>query len=336
MSSEGDTITIRQIASAAGVAVSTASRALSDRKVSVHPDTRAKVLAVARRLDYMPSAPARLMGKKSMSAIGLFWNHGELNLAHSLVQFLKGVSDVLNERRYSLLLTFRGLSDDPMPRIIAERHTDGMLMAFDEDQRAMERLRRNRIPIVLTHAQLRDDCDCVVIDDEDGAHKCVEHLHSLGHRSIGYVNAGAHSHVCVDRRILGYLKGMAEFGLQCPRGYEEHKTVHERIDELYNAGGGPTALLCFDDAVASVAAQALESRGLRIPEDVSVVGFNDSEYAKAGRPQLTSMRQPVERMGRMAAKMMLDRIETPDRPFRQVRLPEELIVRDSTGPACEG
>jgi len=275
------------------------------------------------------------MGKRSMAAIGLFWNHGELNLSPTLVQFLKGVSDVLNEHRYNLLLTFKGLSDAPAPRIITERHADGMLIAFDEDQSVMERLRRNRIPVVLTHAQLRDDCDCVAIDNEAGAQKCIEYLHKLGHRRIGYINAPKHFHVSVDQRILGYLKAMTKFGLHAPGGYDEYKSAPERIEELYRSSYGPTALVCYDDAVAAVVVESLELRGLRIPEDVSIIGFNDSEYAKAGKPQLTSVRQPVERVGRTAAGMILERIKTPDRPFRQVKLPEELIVRGSTGPVSE-
>ena len=259
------TVTIDNIARVANVSPSTVSRALSDRSLPVHPETRSRILKIAEDLDYMPSAAARRVAARSMAGIGLYWNHGRMIPSPSLLPFLMGVTPLLNQRRYNLLLTFTAFGDDARPRIIDERHVDGMIIGFDQDAPVMERLRRNRIPVVLTHAQLRADVDCVTVDDEGAARKCVDYLWHIGHRRIGYINTVLHHHISVQDRSLGFVKAMAEHGLQCQRGYDEPKPVPDRVDELYSGRDAPTALICYDDELAVHAKRLLASRGLTVP-----------------------------------------------------------------------
>lgn len=327
-------VTIEKIAAVARVGRSTVSRALSGGQTSVHPRTREKILRIADDLNYMPSASARSMAGGSTSTIGLYWKHGREMVSPTLLAFLQGLSKELNKHRYNLLMAFGDIDEDHPPRMTVEKHVDGMIIAHSIDDGLLHLLRRNAIPVVLAHAGIREDCDCVTVDNERGAADCVEHLAQLGHRQIAYVNNTdpEFSPVAAEARLLGYIKGMARAKLTCPEGYEHYMETGERIEALYGNGDGPTALVCFDDIAAARSLECLRERNLRVPEDVSIIGFNDSETARAAHPPLSSVSLPLKDVGTQAARMLLERIASPGRPARQFKLEETLVVRGSTGP----
>lgn len=328
-------VTIEKIAALAGVGRSTVSRALSSAQTSVHPKTREKILRIADDLNYMPSASARSMAGGRTSTIGLYWKHGREMVSPTLLAFLQGLSKELNRHHYNLLMAFGDIDEDHPPRMTVEKHVDGMIIAHSIDDGLMHLLRLNGIPVVIAHAGIREDCDCVTVDNERGAAECVAHLAQLGHRRIAYVNNTdpGFSPVAAEARLLGYIKGMARVKLTCPEGYEQYMETEARIEALYGNGDGPTALVCFDDIVAARSLGSLRAQRLRVPEDVSIIGFNDSETARAAHPPLTSVSLPLKDVGTQAAHMLLDRIESPGKPVRQFKLEETLVVRGSTGRA---
>ena len=326
-------VTISQIASLAGVAQSTASRALSSGNQRINPETKKKVREIARQLKYMPNASARLLVQKKTNAIGFYWNHGTVMVSASLTQMMTGISSVISDNNYNLLVALRGQGRNPSARLTSERLVDGMIIGHDQDQPVLDAFRYNNIPVVLAYMELREDFDSATIANSAAAAECVKYLAGLGHRHIGYLNNTiTGGHVASEKqRIQGYMSEMLNQGLRGCVGYKEKKTVAQRIEDLFSADELPTALICYDDEVAYQAVKCLLDRGLRIPQDVSVIGFNDSEFARLSPVPLTSVTVPMDKLGSKVAEMLLGRIQNPDIPPRQVSIPTELVVRASTG-----
>ena len=329
-------VTIDQIAAMAGVARSTVSRALSPDHQRVSAETRRRVLDIAKSMNYMPSGPARLLARRKTGTVGFYWNHGEIRTTHSpsLSGLLAGSSMLLTERRHNLLLALGNSDDASSARIINERFVDGMIIGFDEDEPVMSRLRDNGIPFVLAQTRVCDDCDCVTVDDEDAAGSCVKYLAELGHRCIAYVNNDVVWHAAsMEARAMGYVKAMAHLGLRTPDGYDRIEPIEQRIEELTTGVHTPTAVVCYDDGAAFSTIQILQERGFRVPDDISVIGFNDSEKASCSAVPITSASLPLVNIGRCAAGMLLDRIADPEIPVRQRKMKAELVVRASTAKA---
>ncbi len=323
--------TIEQIAAFAGVARSTVSRALSPNPQRISASTRQKILRVAKELNYMPNASARLLGSRQTKAIGFYWNHGRIVGSSSFARLVEGISQVLTEKQYNLLLSLRSAGEGWNSRITSEKYVDGIVIAHDQDLPVMELYRSNNIPVVLAHAQLRDDCDCALVDDAHNAVICVEHLLQLGHRRIGYVNnAFFNGHISLQERLAGYVRSMAAAGARISAGNGKYMPVADRIEQLFrNPDESPTALLCYDDLLAVEVIQLLRKRSLRVPKDVSVVSFNDSPQADENHMNITSVHLPIEKVGESAATLLLQRLLKSDIPRKVIKHKGELVVRGS-------
>ncbi len=329
-------VTIDQVAAIAGVSRSTVSRALSMKKQRVSQATQERIRRIVQELGYMPSAPARRLASQSTATIGLYWNHGRVIGGGSLPLLMDGISEVLTEEGYNLLVALRGQAEEPAARMTSEKFVDGMIIAHNEDQVMRALFTRNGIPVVLAHSGLRDDCDCVAIDNAGAAGLCVDHLVKLGHRRIGYVNnCGTNRHVSEQTRAAGYVTAMAHQGLRVSPDSDRFMPTAERLDQLLACDEPPTALICYDDDAAMEVIGSLNARGLRTPQDVSIIGFNDSQYACFTTPSLTSVRLPLAEVGVRAARLLLERIENPHTPFRGESLQTELIERSSACPPRE-
>ncbi|HEV8635723.1 MAG TPA: LacI family DNA-binding transcriptional regulator [Chloroflexota bacterium] len=336
---------LRDLATQAGVHPSTVSRVLNgDPSVRVSEETRAKLLRLAAATGYRPNRLARSLKMQRTRIVGMLVPD-VTNPFFAVL--LRAVEDAASEAGYNVILC--NTDDSPARlethlRVLSEGHVDGLLLATAHRRDpAVESLRRRRLPYVLVNRR-RDDPDdsSVVPDDRLGAQLAVEHLVALGHRRIAHI-AAAPDISTSALRLEGFRVALAAHG---------RPAVPELVVEgaLTEAGGEramrrllalppgrcPTAVFAVNDLAALGAIAAAQDAGRRVPEDVSVVGYNDLPSLGRARPPLTSVRVPLYEMGRRAVHLligMLGRVGAAE-PAHVV-LPVELVVRASTAPPKE-
>ena len=342
--------TIREVSKRSGVSVSTVSRVFNGYG-DVSASTRQRVLAAARELDYAPSAAARTLVKQSSQLIGvvLFTGYEHPDIGHPFFQeVLVGVKRGIGALGYDVLLfaTEQPGSSDGRPHSYVRRarhhRVDGVvLMGVDRDDPEVERLLESGIPLIGVDLDVvGGHASYVSSDNVGGARLAVRHLHSLGHTRIATI-AGPQGTKPGADRLLGYRAELHALGLETRAGYEQ-------LGDFYSESGDaamrallalpepPTAVLAAADMMAIGAIRAAQAAGLRVPEDVSVVGFDDIEIAPLLNPALTTVRQDKIGLGLAAARALVEQIENPDVTPPVLTLPVELVVRASSGGAPEG
>jgi LacI family transcriptional regulator len=329
---------LKDVAEAAGVHVATASRALDDRRSAmVRPETVERVRRAAEDLGYRVNRMARSLKTSRSFTIGMLIPDITNPFFPPVV---RGAEDCLAEGGYTLVLANTDNDEAKERRHLAgmlERQVDGLLLASARRRDPLvEELRSGPAPVVLVNRTIdRGGVPAVIPDDQAGMSLAVEHLHDLGHRDIAHV-AGPADTSTGARRAAGFaaatrLLGLAEGWTAQATGFAE-VAGREAAGELFAGPGRPTAVVAANDLIALGVIEAAEEAGLRCPEDLSVVGFNDMPFVDRFRPALTTIRIPEYDIGRRAAAMLLARIEQPDAPPETVLIAPELVVRASTGP----
>ncbi|WP_433519366.1 LacI family DNA-binding transcriptional regulator [Nonomuraea sp. CA-143628] len=332
-------ITIRDIARLAGVSKSTVSLVINNSP-RVDPATRRRVLAVITRHNYVPSATASALAKGGrppfigMIVPGLTWRMvAPLNF---------GVASVIERTPYEIILYTSTNDRDYGPvidRMLASGLSAGVLVINqDQPMKPLLDLHEQGVPVVLINTLgSHFDLPSVEADNYEGAYGAVRHLLDLGHRRIASL-AGPMTYPCCQDRQRGYEDALTGAGvpidpsLTSQSGFEP-PIARELVRELLGRADRPTAVFAHNDVTAYAAMEAAADRGLRVPEDLSVVGFDDIPSSAHVKPALTTVGQPFEAMGEQAARMLLAIVsgEGPPPPTR-IHLPTALIVRDSTGP----
>ncbi|MDH7487061.1 MAG: LacI family DNA-binding transcriptional regulator [Anaerolineae bacterium] len=335
--------TIYDVAKEAGVSTATVSKALSNTPY-VSEETRARVLAVVERLNYVPSLAARGLTKARTYIIGLVIPYVSDYLFSDphLLEFIRGVEQEANARDYNLLLaTARAPSEaaSAYQRLLRTQYVDGaVLVAVRRGEPDSLGVGKMDYPCVALgyHSPYGPD-NTVHADDRQGALKAVRHLLDLGHRGIGVIS-GPPPLTAVEERLAGYRLALAERGVACDEGwfvqgdftpesgFQAAAILLERCPQL-------TAIFCINDRMAMGAIQRLRAEGLRVPDDIAVVGFDDIPSAALFEPPLTTVRQPALEMGRIAAHKLFQLIGREIESFESIVLPAELIVRASSGNA---
>lgn len=331
-------VTISDVAARAGVGVSTVSRVLNDSP-KVSDATRARVLATIEALDYRPNPLARGLVRGRCQTIGVvvpFFTHA------SAVERLRGVVAALDDSRYDVVL-FNVESpvhrDEHFAALTRRDRADGLLvLSLPPGRRDLERLAKAGVPLVLVDV-CGTDVSCVVTDDIEGGRIATRHLLALGHERVAFIGddpANAFGFTSSAKREQGYGEVLEAAGLAVRpelKGYGAHdRTVARRLTEgLLARRDRPTAIFASSDVQAIGVLAAARAGGLRVPEDLSVVGFDDVEIsAYVG---LTTVRQPLFDSGYSGAKLLLAALdhEGPVAPVTH-ELPLELIERTTTGP----
>jgi LacI family transcriptional regulator len=334
--------TIADVAARAGVGAGTVSRVLNDRP-KVSADARARVLAAIAELDYRPSAMARGLVLGRSQTIGVvvpFFTHA------SAVERLRGISAALRDCRYDLVL-FNIESpehrDEHFASLTGRDRADGLLvMSIPPPRAELDRLRDAGVPIVLVDA-VGAGVSCVLTDDVEGGRIATRHLLDLGHRDIAFMGDqpdNSFGFTSSTQRQAGYEETLRGAGIRVKRTYIKHgpherDTARRMTDHLLNLQTPPTAVFAASDVQATGVLESARARGLRVPEDLSVVGFAAIELsAYAG---LTTVRQPLFDSGYLGARLLLDALEGRDHVVAaEHHLPLELIARSTTGPAGQG
>jgi len=332
-------ITIKDVAKRVGVTPATVSMVINN-KPRISEATRNRVLEAIRELDYYPHAGARNLVLKRTSTIGVAASFFTYPF---ILEILTGIELELRQTEYNMVLFgTRGLAkteDSVIHSIARERKVDGLItITLDLKENQVEDFRKNNLSIVALERDYKG-VDCVVVNNEKGAFDATRHLAQLGHKRIGLVN-GLVGHPGSDERQRGYERAILESGLILDKAYWRHidnfsrKEGFEAAQDLMSVSQAPTAIfVAAGDLAALGVIQALGRMGKRVPEDVSVVGYDDIPLSEMLEPGLTTVRQPMQQIGAQAFKQLLSSIKegTNHQPFKMV-YDAELIVRQSTGP----
>lgn len=338
-----DEISIADIARAAGVSHSTVSRALHD-SLLISEGTRIRIQRLAQEMGYTPNAIARSLQTRQTSTIGLVVT----SIADPfLSDVVKGVEEVARAHGFSVLLsTSHNDPEQEMAVIETFRHrrVDGILVASSRLTSAYtERLAQFQTPTVIINSQAESQdghVHWVAVDDYHGAKIAVAHLLQLQHRTIGYLCVDSRPRSARQRRE-GYQSALAEAGLvgraewmvsmPCAEASPEEDVIagQHGLPRLLTAG--VTAVFCANDMIAIGALMACRERGIAVPQQLSVVGFDDIMIANYMTPALTTIRQPKAELGRIATHTLFDLLN--QRPGRNHLLQPVLITRASTAPS---
>ena len=333
-------VTIRDVARAARVHPGTVSRALNEEtRALVNPETAERVLRAADELGYRPNRIARGLKTSRSHTIGVLIP----DITNPLFPpILRGIEDRLDEAGYTSLIV--NTDNDPTrERIYLEamrgRQVDGFISATARlDRELLAELSAAGTPLVLVNRSLEDgSVPAVTVDDRRGIALAVEHIVRLGHERIGHI-AGPQNLSTGHRRYLGFVEQMGNAGLELPDGNVRFSASFPEDQgaaacaELLEAAPQLTAIVAANDLLALGCYDALEARGLRCPDDVSIVGFNDMPFVDRLRPALTSVRIPQRQIGKVAADLLLTRLSDGADVAREILLEPALIVRGSTAP----
>jgi LacI family transcriptional regulator len=304
------------------------------------------VLKAARKLDYSPSAAARTLVRRRSQLLGvvLFTGYEHPDIGHPFFQeVLVGVKRGVGARGYDLLLfaTEQPGSGDGRPHSYVRRarhhHVDGVvLMGVDRDDPEVEKLLDAGIPLIAVDLDIvGEHATYVSSDNVGGARLAVRHLHALGHTRIATIAGPQETKAGADR-LLGYRAELQALALDARPGYEQVGDFYSEsgdvtMRKLLELAEPPTAVFAAADMMAIGAMRAVQAAGLRVPDDVAVVGFDDIEIAPLVSPALTTIRQDKVGLGLAAARALLEQIETPDVTPPVLTLPVELVVRASCG-----
>lgn len=332
--------TLKGVAAHADVSVATAARVLNgDATLRVRVATRERVLAAARDLGYRPNRLASGLRTRRTGAIAVVLPDPQ-NLAWSEV--LRGIERGAAEREYVVVVAdAHGPTLDPqqLSRFVLEGRMDGLLVAFAtvEDELVAQIAGRG-LPLLPINSRSANVDGSVTMDDETGSRLAVDHLVGLGHRRIGFLAGRADTDVG-RRREAGFRAAMAAHDLPvdphwvAPGDYTE-RTAHDVGRRLLGAPASrrPTAVFAVNLPSALGTRAAAEALGLRIPDDLSLVTMDDHAILAHTDPPLTSIRLPMDEMGLLGARMLLDGVD--GRPLRHevTTTPPRLVIRRSTAP----
>ncbi len=335
----GRLATIKDVATHAGVSVATVSAVINGNKY-VSPDLTQRVHESITALGYERNSLAQGLKKHTSQTIGLIISDITNPFFTGVV---RGVEDVANARGYSLIL---GNTDEDLTkemsymRLLESKRADGLIVVFTlGNHEYLRSWAAHRLPLVSID-RLPDDVsiDAVLIDNVGGARQAVEHLITLGHERIGIVT-GLSGITTTEERLTGYKQALEAHGI--PLDPALIAEGNSRIDGgergvlqlLTQEAARPTALFITSGLMVIGALQAIDRVGLRCPQDIALVGFDDFAWAAVMHPRLTTVRQPTYEIGQKAAQLLFERLEKRDGPAQVVRLQPQLIIRESSGAA---
>ena len=330
-------VTIKDVAREAGVSYSTVSR-VANNKSYVNPETRQRVLEAMDKLGYQVNLAARSLASGHSNVIGLLV-HG--TISQYTGEIIRGIDDVLVPAQYEMMLYTSHLGrakEVDYVNMMVRGLAAGLLLLLPlEPDQYLESLRRQKFPYVLIDRKGESDKDpSVTTAGREGTYKAIRYLIELGHRRIGFIAGILEIAVAVER-LEAYKQALADYRIPLvPQLVQEGDFLQPSGFTCGNAllalPTPPTAIFASSDMMALGVMDAARAHGLRIPEDLSLVGFDDIPMAAITHPGLTTVRQPLEEIGRIATEILLRAIKNPEDPPEVVVVPTELIIRGTTAP----
>lgn len=330
--------TIQEVAKAAGVAASTVSRYLNGQ-LRVSPATEARLLDAVRDLGYVPNAQARNLARRRSGVIGFV-------VPEISNPYFGAIADYVVEavERHGLLVLLcstrsQAGKESSYIDLLASGAIDGMLYlgSFRSNERLAAAV-RGGLPVVVVDEPISGlpDVHTVVMDDYAGGYQATSYLVALGHRRIAFISGPAEL-ASVQERRRGYEDALRKGGLDPDQqlslaGHFTEQFGMSALTRLLAAPQTPTGAFVASDYIALGMLSAAETHGVRVPGDLSVVGFDDIRFSQYVRPRLTTIRSPVERLAQVGVELLFERLAARDTAARTEVLPVELIVRESAAP----
>jgi LacI family transcriptional regulator len=329
--------TMRDVAAHAQVSVATVSHVINGTRF-VDPDTVDRVRAAIELLNYRPNKLARSLRRNETSTIGLFIPD---NSNSFFAKMARTIEDIGFAAGYSVILCNSDGSETKESVYIdtlLSKQIDGLILISSGNSfTPLRSIIEARVPFVAVDRELGDlRVDQVLIDNEQGGYLAGEYLARLGHRRIGFISGPMHLSLS-RQRLVGFQRALAEAGLDLPdeailEGHFHYADGVNGMRQLLDRRLGLTAVFAANDQMAIGALSYIQRAGLRVPQDVSIVGYDDIPEAAIVFPALTTIAQPTADMGQRSVSLLLERIKQVDMPPRRVLLPTNLVERESCAP----
>lgn len=330
-------ITIKDLAKRLNISVSTVSRALRNA-IDINPETKQAVLELAKELHYQPNVMAQGLVKRKTNIIGII-----VPVIHSnyFSEALSSMTEIANEYDYHLMFCQSNedaeLEKKNINKLLACQ-VDGILISVSKDSHdicELEKVRRAGVPIVMFDRTLADfSCNKIVVDEYEGAFKAVEHLIKKGCKRIAHIAGPVNASVSINR-LNGYVDALKHHKIpfdknlvfRCEAFEEDALEAVKKITRLKPL---PDGIFCINDLSAIIAIKYLKKKGIDVPGDIKIVGFNNDPVSEIVEPSLTTVMQPGYEVGKLAMKMLVDEIDQPTTKFETVQLRTQLITRQSS------
>jgi LacI family transcriptional regulator len=327
-------ITIVDVADEAGVSYATVSRVINN-KDHVSPEKRERVLRAMAQLGYVANMQARSLAGGESRVVGLLVDY----LSSSYMdEIIRGIDEALDAENYDLMLYTthrRKTKESAYVTKLTRRLADGLLLILPRNAAAyLDTLRQRQFPHVLVdYLSDKQNVPSVSATNFRGAYDAMAFLLSLGHQRIGFIT-GTMEFGCARDRLDGYHAALKDRGIPADphlicKGNFMQPQGYQCAQKLLSLPERPTAIFASNDMMAFGVMEAARERGLRLPEDLSIVGFDDIPQASHVHPALTTIRQPLEEMGRSAAHLLLKYIAHPNAEIERIELPTRLVIRES-------
>lgn len=330
-------ITIRDIARIAGVSHTTVSRALNDSP-NIRAETKDRILRIIKEMNYRPDVKARGLAMKRSGLIGLVVS----DISNPFyAEVARGIEDKAHEKGYNVI--FCSTDNEPgrtetYVKVMMEIGVDGLVFASARLHEPMvEKLIAERFPVVLVNRKLKGKgFNHVVLDNVRGAYELTAHLIKLGYRKIALIVGPSNLSTGIER-LKGYQKALKDYGVEPSSKYVYHgpftkATGYEGAKALLTMKERPEAIFGGNDCIAMGVIDAVEELGLRIPHDVAVVGFDDTDFASNRRIKLTTIGYKKYEMGSIGVQILIDHIERRGVDYvHRVVLEPKLVIRESCG-----
>jgi DNA-binding LacI/PurR family transcriptional regulator len=331
-------VTLKDVAAALGMSTMTVSRAINDRP-NVDAETKKKVKDLAAQMGYTPNLVAKSLVSSRTYTIGVVIPE----ISHSFFpEVVRGIEEVTNTRNYQIFLTNTSENFEKEKAVIAAlraKQVDGILVSTtltSKDTGFYASLAASGLPVVFFDRGIKDvGISCVGVNDKSATQQVTEHLINLGYTRIAYLS-GPKLVSIGKERFAGFMEAMAQHNLSVDpslvieNGFNEKGGYHA-MQQLLTLPGRPRAVVAVNDPVAIGAMSAIREAGLRIPEDIAIVGFTNDIRASLMQPPLTTVNQPAYEVGRKAASKLIKMIDNPEEPVENVELIARLVVRESCG-----
>ena len=330
-------VSLKDLAREIGVSISTVSRALNNHP-DISPEVTQKVKKLAAELNYTPNPLAMGLLKQATRTIGVIVPD---LVTHFYSSIISGIESIAEEKGYYILIAS---SNEKMEKEIKavenllKTRVEGLIVCLSQETKTYEhfdRLINNNIPLVFFDRVCRtDEVPSVVVDNEDAARKITKHFHKNGFRRIAYIAGPDHLNISQER-TRGYISGLKSCGLDynpelLVKCNMSSKDAIKATARLLDQPERPDAIFGINDTVAFAAMKEIKRRGLRIPEDVALVGFTDEFHSTVVEPALTSITHPTFEIGQEAARLFFKSVENQELAPHQVVLKTKLVIRRSS------
>jgi DNA-binding LacI/PurR family transcriptional regulator len=337
-----EAVTIKDIAKALGISTSTVSRALRD-SYEISPETKQLVLDCAEKLNYRPNPIALSLKERKSRSIGVV----VCEIANNFFsQVINGIESIAYDRGYNVIIsqTRESYEREVMDlQYLASRSVDGLLISLStetNDLTHLKGLHAKGLPIVFFDRITEEiNTHKVIVDNFKGAFEATEHLINNGHRRIAVISNSEFLSI-THERVAGYREAFIRNGIQIDEDYVQHcfyggmifEEIEDAVNKLFTLRNKPEAIFTTSDKLTTGCLKTLKRRGLKVPHDVSLVGFSNSDIAELIDPPLTVVRQPAYEMGKDATDLLLQLIDSkrPVKEFERRVLTPELQIRESS------